>query len=137
MRNINDLPFEIQQEILNYIPTIYLLFTNKQMYLQHHYLVKKNIPKEQYENYIRDTIRRDNDFVFFQLMKENQERWIHLKRYTYKSTIFSNYLYFVLEYCIQNNSDHCKNIIKNFLKESGLSKNQHKKNTHTNIRWIN
>jgi hypothetical protein len=135
--NICLLPIEIVETIYSYVPTIYILFSNKKLYTKYHMYVKKYIPRNQYENYIRDTIRRDNDFVFTFLMRENEERWLHLKRYNYKSTLYSNYIYFLLEYCIENDSDHCKQIVQRFLQESGLSKNQHKKNTHTNIRWTN
>jgi len=135
--HISIIPNEIIEIIYSYVPMIYILFSNKKLYTKNHSLVKKYIPRDQYENYIRDTIRRDNYFVFTQLMRENQERWLYLKRYTYKSTLFSNYIYFLFEYCIENDSDHCKQIVQRFLQESGLSKNQHKKNTHTNIRWTN
>jgi hypothetical protein len=130
-------PEEIMKHIYEYLPTRSLLFVKKSLYLQSHSLVKRMIPRNQYENYIRDMIRRDNDFVFAQLMRENVEHWLLMKRYTYKSTIFSNYIYFLLDYCIENESDHCKRILQDYLRESGLSKNQHKKNTHTNIRWTN
>jgi len=130
-------PKEIMDHIYEYIPIRFLLFVRKSIYIQNHSLIKTIIPRNQYENYIRDMIRRDNHFVFAQLMRENAEHWLLMKKYSYKRTIFSNYIYFLLDYCIENESDHCKRILQNYLKESGLSKNQHKKNIHTNIKWTN
>lgn len=135
--NIIKLPEEICDIIYLYIPPIITIFLNKNMYIKNHHQVRKYIEKTQYENYIRDTIRRDNDFVFSLLMMENFERWLFFKKYVYKLTMFSNYIYFLLEYCIENESDNCKNIVKKYINDSGLSKNQHKKNTSINIRWTN
>jgi len=134
---IQQLPSELSQLIREYIPEIVFVFLTKKAYTENHFIVKRYIQKDQYENYIRNTIRQDNDFVFLSIMRENFEKWIFYKRYTYRMTIFSNYIYFLLEYCIENKSDNCKNIINDFLNKSGLSKNQHKKNTHKNIRWTN
>jgi hypothetical protein len=137
LKRIQCLPVEIINQVHQYIPSKSLLFLNKKEYIKNHIKVKKYILKNQYENYIRDMIRRDNSFVFFLLFRENAERWLHFKKYMYNACIYSNYIYFLLEYCIQNHSEKCKHIVNTYLQESGLSKNQHKKNTVTNIRWTN
>jgi hypothetical protein len=129
------LPIEISNIIYSFIPIITTLFLNKKSYCKHHTLVRKHIL--QYENYIRAMIRRDNDFVFKILICENFERWLYFKNYSYKSTIFSNYIYFLLEYCIENESDKCKQNVNYYIINSGLSQNQHKKNTSKTIRWNN
>lgn len=131
------LPAEICDIIRSYIPIKVIIFLDKEFYMENHHLIKKYIMKDQYENYIRDTIRRDNDFVFNYLLEENFEKWLQFKKYIYKVTIFSNYIYFLLEYCIENESDNCKNRINSYLKKAGLCKNQHKKNITKNIRWTN
>jgi hypothetical protein len=133
--NIYMLPEDLVPVIYEYIPLKTLMFLNKKMYLQNHKLVRKFVPKDQYENYIRAMIRRDNDFVFGLLIQENFERWLFFKHYTYKTTLFSNYIYFLLEYSIENESDKCKQIVNRYIVKSGLSQNQHKKNTTKNIRW--
>jgi len=134
---IEKLPSDITKSIINFIPNIVSVFLDKKSYIENHFTIKKYILKDQYENYIRSMIRQDNHFVFENLLRENFDKWLLYKKYTYKITIFSNYIYFLLEYCIENKSDNCKNIINEYLKKSGLSKNQHKKNTHKNIRWTN
>ena len=48
-----------------------------------------------YENYIRDTMRRDNSFVFEKIMRENYKKWWEISHYVYKNKIFKNYLYFM------------------------------------------
>ena len=134
---IEKLPSDITKTIINFIPNIVSVFLDKKSYIENHFTIKKYILKDQYENYIRSMIRQDNHFVFENILRENFDKWLLYKKYTYKITIFSNYIYFLLEYCIENKSDNCKNIINEYLKKSGLSKNQHKKNTHKNIRWTN
>jgi hypothetical protein len=110
---------------------------NKKEYIKNHLFLKKYIQRDQYENYVRDMIRRDNSFVFSLLMRENAQRWLQFKKYIYNTCIYSNYIYFLLEFCIQNNSEKCKHVVNEYLQETGLSKNQHKKNIVTNIRWTN
>jgi len=135
--NILKLPEDIVPIINDFIPTKITMFLNKKMYLKSRSLIRKIVPKNQYENYIRAMIRRDNDFVFALLMQENFERWLFFKNYVYKATMFSNYIYFLLEYSIENESDKCKQLVNRYIVNSGLSKNQHKKNTSKNIRWRN
>ena len=130
---ITELPQELIDIIKEYIPKHILAFTNKQNYNLYHSFIKKTI--NMYENYIRDTIRRDNLFVFEFIIKENYKKWIHIKNYNYKNNVFNNYISFITHYCIENESDKCKNFIINFMKEHGLCKNQHKKNIIKYIRW--
>ena len=49
--------------------------------------------------------------------------------------IFKNYLYFTIQFCIENDSNHCRNAISDFFKEHGLGKNLHKKNVVKYIKW--
>jgi len=132
---IYKLPKELKDVIESFIPVKISIFINKQVYVQNHSKVRQFIIKNQYENYIRAMIRRDNDLVFNLLFVENFERWLGYKKYVYKTTMFSNYIYFLLEYCIENDSDKCKQIINKYIEISGLSQNQHKKNTRRSIKW--
>ena len=49
--------------------------------------------------------------------------------------IYKNYIYFIKDFCIENNSEKCRITINNFLEKLGLCKNQHKKNIIKHIRW--
>jgi hypothetical protein len=132
---ILDLPYEIINIIKEFIPKINLIFTSKENYISYHSLIKKNI--KNYENYIRDMVRRDNDFVFTFILKENYNIWVNIKQYKYKNMIFKNYFYFLINYCIENDCNNCRNVISNFLKLHGLGKNLHKKNIIRYIGWKN
>ena len=131
--NTFNLPDDVIRYILEYIPLKTLIFTNKVNYNLYHSHVKKYIIN--YENYIRDTIRRDNSFVFLKIIAENYNKWISIKKYAYQNTIYANYMYFVVDYCTENQSTQCRNELVTFLKEHGLCQNRHKKNIYKHIRW--
>ena len=122
---VNKLPMDIVNIIEEYLPKKEFVFTNKTNYELYHHLIKPNI--KNYETYIRDTIRRDNNFVFEMIVRENYSKWFEIKKYTYKNYDFKNYAYFVINYCIENESSKCRTFIIDFLQELGLYKNQHKK----------
>jgi len=126
------LPKEILNIILDYVPICSLVWVNKTYYLKYHSTIKQNIP--QFENYIRDIIRRDNSFVFNEILKENYKKWINMKKYVYKNLLFSNYLYFLLDYCIQNESSKIRTLIMCKMENCGLCKNLFKKNIVKHIR---
>ena len=130
--HIVKLPEVIIDIIREYIPKKTLVFTNKFHYTSYHASIKTYITN--FENYIRDTIRRDNDFVFEKIIKENYIKWYEIKNYKYKNMIFKNYFYFIINYSIENDSNNCRNIINDFIKQHGLCKNLHKKNIVKYIR---
>jgi hypothetical protein len=133
--NIQYLPHDLICIIREYVPKKIWIFTNRENYFMYHIFLKPYI--NNYENYIRDTIRRDNYFVFDRIIRENYKKWWDINHYLYKNKIFKNYLYFVIHYCIENDSNNCRNIVMIFLKEHGLDKNLHKKNIVKYIRWKN
>ena len=132
---VNKLPTDIVGIIEEYVPKKEFTFTNKTNYDLYHHLIKPTI--KTYEMYIRDTIRRDNNFVFEMIVRENYLKWFEIKNYTYNNYEFKNYIYFVINYCIENESNKCRNFITEFLQELGLYKNQHKKNFVKYIKWKN
>jgi hypothetical protein len=133
INSVNKLPTDIVGIIEEYIPKKVFTFTNKTNYQLYHHLIKPTI--KTYELYIRDTIRRDNNFVFEMIVRENFLNWFEIKNYTYNNYEFKNYIYFVINYCIENESNKCRNFIVEFLQELGLYKNQHKKNFVNYIKW--
>lgn len=135
-KNIDKLPYELVDIIYAYIPKKVKTFFNKINYLSQHYMLADYIKNNgEMENYIRSMIRQDNDFVFKQILNENYERWLIVKKYYYKDCIYLNYLIFLESYAIDNESTKCRKLIGELLQELGLSKNQHKKNTIKYIRW--
>ena len=129
------LPPELIRYIKEYIPKKEFVFTNRENYNLYHPLIKPSI--KDYESYIRAMIRQDNEFVFKKIVEENYNKWYEFKQYKYKNMIFNNYLYFVMNFCIENESNNCRKIISDFLKEHGLGKNLHKKNLVKYIKWKN
>ena len=129
------LPEVIIDIIKCYLPKICIIFLTKENYLNNHYLIRPFIPKNKIENYIRYMLRRDYDFVFKQILIENYKKWFDIKKYIYKNIIYTNYIYFIKDYCIENESNKCRNLINSFLKEHGLCQNQYKNNIIKNKRW--
>lgn len=134
---INQLPLELVDVIYGYLAIRNIVFLNKSNYALYHNILKKFICNGKYTNYIRDMIRKDNEFVFEYILRENFKKWLGIKKYYYKNNIFANYIYFVLYYCIENDSSKCRTTVSNYLKNVGLDENQHKKNIIRNIKWRN
>jgi hypothetical protein len=126
------MPIEILHIIYDYLPLYAFMWLNKHFYLKYHYLLKRHIRPVLYDSYIRNVARNDNYFVFLQIVEENQFIWKVPKRFVYRNVSYSNYLSFITDFCIKNNSTNCRNIL---IQETGLSQNQHKKNRYLNIRW--
>jgi len=135
MKVIERLPEDIIHIIKEYIPHRKLVFVNSYYYDTYHHLIRRHILN--YESYIRDTIRRDNEYVFGRIIRENIDAWIHHKNYRYKNIIFSNYIYFVLHYCIENSAEQCREIMIEYFAKRDLCRNLHKKNIIKYIKWKN
>jgi len=133
--NVKTLPDELEDIVYSYIPKSITIFLTKQNYIKEHYLIRSFIMRKNIENYIRSMVRQDNDFVFKQLLIENYNRWLNMKKYYYKECIFCNYLNFLQSYAIDNQSTKCRKLLIDLFEEEGLSKNRHKKNTIRYIRW--
>jgi len=135
IKNISDLPDDIINLIKEFLPRQKLVFTNKSFYNLYHYTIRKSIPL--YENYVRDIVRRDNEFVFEKVVEENINLWIKNKQYRYKNMVFNNYIYFIMNFCIDNDSERCRLILFDFLSKRVLCRNLHKKNVVKYIKWKN
>jgi hypothetical protein len=135
MKLISELPNDVINLIKEFIPNHKRVFVNKRFYNLYHNTIRMNIPL--YENYIRDIIRRDSYFVFEKVLQENIELWLKNKQYRYKNMVFNNYLYFVINFCIENNSERCRELLLDFLIKRDLCRNLHKKNVVKYIKWMN
>lgn len=135
INKVSELPNDIISLIKEFIPYKSLLFVNRQYYDLYHSTIRKSIPL--YDNYVRDVIRRDNEFVFKKIIEENIDNWIKNKQYIYKNMIFNNYIYFVMHFCIENDSERCRLVLYNHFKKRDLWKNLHKKNITKYIKWTN
>jgi hypothetical protein len=132
LTDINFLPEDVVDYVIKeYIPDEYFMYTNKDYYTRCHHLLKPCIQK--YEQYLRSTIRRNHSFVFETIMRENICNWFLTKSYIYKGTCYTNYIYFIIDYCNENEAGDCRQAIVNYLRELGLCQNQHKKNVSRSI----
>jgi hypothetical protein len=132
IERINCLPIEVVNSICKYLPLHVVMWLNKELYLKNHAIVKHMISRLLYDNYIRDMIRKDNDFIFLQILSENADIFDVPKIIVYKRISYPNYFAFINDFCILNKSAKCRTIL---LELTGLSQNQHKKNRYLNIRW--
>jgi hypothetical protein len=137
MKQIYDLPDYIIDLIQEFINPKKLVFVNKKFYNLYHYTIKQSIPLHLYDKYIRNTIERDNLFVFERIIGENFDSWLKNKQYRYKNMVFNNYIYFVMHFCIEHDSQQCLLILLDFLLKRDLCKNLHKKNVVKYIKWMN
>jgi hypothetical protein len=135
IKSLESLPSEIISIIKSYLPNTKLIFLNKYYYKKYHYLVKNIINKNDFEKYLREMIRRDNDFVFSHILLDFHTSIAKIKNYVYKDVMYKKYYYFLIDYCIKNESIKCRNILNDFLKVQGLCQNRHKKNSVIHIRW--
>jgi hypothetical protein len=137
---INKLPHELVYIIYDFIPGLTKCVLNKKLYQKYHSCVKPYLSsKGLYDNYIRDIVRKDFVYVFNEILKENLQYWLKTKKCHYKNLIFPNYLTFLNKFCIEFKSTKCRKVMSELLIESGLGKNQHKKNIVKSINreWIN
>ena len=132
LNRIFKLPDVLIEIIKDYLPLNITMVLNKTNYLKNNKYLK--ICSESYDNYVRDMVRKDCDFVFNQIIEKNNKKWIRSK-YKYNNIIYANYLIFLSSFCIENHSTNCRNVIQTFFKKHGISQNQHKNNTFINKRW--
>jgi hypothetical protein len=98
-------------EILPSISSEVIAGLNRQNYTDFHSCLKNRIPGMRYESYIRRTARNDHSFVFEQILGENFDKWRSMKKYLYNSCIFETYLHFLIQFCIDNDSPKCRELI--------------------------
>jgi hypothetical protein len=134
-KNVDKLPEVLVDMAYSYIPKSVTMFLTKKNYIEGHHLIRQFIDKRKIEQYIRAMVSHDNDFVFKQLLVENYNRWLNMRKYYYQESIYGNYLNFLESYAIDNQSTKCRKLLLKLFEEEGLSKNQHKKNTIRYIRW--
>jgi len=122
--------------IFSYLPVGVKILLNKNYYVSYHYIIYNYISTRNIESYIRDIIRRDFIFVFKYILHENYQRWTNkIKNYKYKNLVYKNYLYFIKDFCMEQDSVKCLFYLNDFMEKFHLGQNQHKKNTVRNIRW--
>jgi adenosine deaminase len=136
---LNKLPEEIVHYIKEFIHLKTLLWLSKSNYMNHHYqIVKPLIYEKGCDTYMRYIVRNDFDFLFGVSLNENFIKWLKLTKYMYKNTIYSNYIYFLLYFCIEYDANKCRTVLNNVFIDKGFNKDKNKyKNTPISIIWKN
>lgn len=132
---VQKLPEDLVRIVLSFLPKTTFVWLNKTFYRKYHKKIRGMIPDKLYDNYIRAMVRQDNANVFKYIAEENIVRWTCNKNIIYKNVSYSNFACLLNDFCVLNNSTNCRNILETLFDESGLSKNQHKKNRYVSIRW--
>lgn len=117
-------PEEIVGHIYNYIPSLMLTILNKPLYLSNRHCIRKCIPVLNYESYIRQIVRRDNDFVFNNLLNDNFSRWQYMNDYKYKHFKFDDYIDYIIYLSQEHDASKVHALILNKQKLDG--KKRHK-----------
>uniref|UniRef100_A0A6C0CPT0 Uncharacterized protein n=1 Tax=viral metagenome TaxID=1070528 RepID=A0A6C0CPT0_9ZZZZ len=125
--SITSLPLEIVSIIKSYIPPTSLVWLNKNNYNNYNHLIRRMIPDHRFEDYIRDTVRYDNVFILRHIIKENINRWLKMRRWRYKNIIYYDYLHFIYNYAIEQQSYKARDLI-NMVATEVLGIKWHKKN---------
>jgi hypothetical protein len=132
---LQKMPEDIVRVVSEFLPIRTIVWLNKEFYIKYYKKIRSMIVPNLYDNYIRDMVRLDNLFVFKFIARENIMRWMWNKNIIYKNISYSNFLSFLNDFTIKNNSTNCRNLLKSIFNETCLSKNRHKKNRYLNIRW--
>ena len=135
---MEQLPVEIKKYIFLYIDNNTLIWINKDYYKKYHknLINSSNIRKNKNEySFIRHIIKKDYAFVFEENLLENFNKWILKKKIYHGYLIYANYIYFLLNYCIEEKSPKCKNILVETMKSKGLYHNIKNKQIYKIIRY--
>ena len=134
---MDNLPNEIMEIIWSNISSRDKIFLNKSYYLKNNNLIDNIIISNRYESYIRDIVRNNYVFVFKYMLQRNYNSWIKIYNYRYNDTIYSNYIFFLLNFSNIHNSQKCKTLINLQLNLSRLKKDWCKNNRIKYNKWSN
>lgn len=127
LKNIKKLPRELFDIVQSYIPQHVWRPLNTTLYVENYDLVYTKIKPGNVENYIRYIVKRDFGFVFKYVILRNLFKWYQMRDYLYEYLIYHNYIYFIKDFCISNQSINCLNSLNEILKKLGYEKKLPKK----------
>ena len=130
------LPDEIIKIIYDFLPTVSKMLLTKKLFNSHYYIInkKKKITKK-YHNYLRFLIQKKCYLHFDIILHIHCGKFISIKKWKYKNSTYPNFLVYLKEYALKNNSQNCYEMIKKLLEPS--KKNKYKRIRTRNIRWSN
>ena len=130
---MNNFPEHIINYIHEYIPVNYLVVLSKTNYDTYHTAQRDMIPKSVFHGYIRDMIRKDNDYILYYILQEYNDTWNRKKNIVYKKSTYENYTVYLMYYSIEQESIQCHKLLKRLY---NTDVKQHKKVRSKKYKWI-
>ena len=94
--------------IYSYIQPSTLALLSKPLYIKHHKNILVKTTDRDYNGFIRDTLRNKRDFIFKYIAQEHFNTWNTWRIYKFQNSIYNNYVSFLLQFCIDTNSQKCR-----------------------------
>lgn len=117
------LPPELTRAIIAYVPSEWLVTTNRWYYTRFHYLYSisliQQFNKHVLYGYIHKMIQADMHYVFSHWAEESFYNWIVHKKRIYKGCIYSTTFDMLHEQCIENDADRCRNAMREIAYKNG------------------
>lgn len=139
MYDISMISDDIISLIFLYMPNFIKYSLSKTYFIEHCDSVMMNSTNTRYLSYIRDVIRSKRDFIFRQLIVRDYNIWNSYHLYKFQNSIYNNYTNFLLHYCIEVDSQKCRQSLLNEKNKSGnddkkQNNNPLRKKRHKNVR---
>lgn len=134
------LPEDVMKyEIYQYIPITTLYVVSKELFEKFYpkIIEQYTISDTRFQSYIRHLIRKDCIFQIKYLLNIRGVKWFKPLSWKYQNNTFPSYLVFLKLLSIKYNSDKCKELINEHLKNSLSQKKRHKKIRSKNNKWSN
>lgn len=113
--------------IYSHLKSDVLWCLDKNNYFEHHHIVRKLIPNQDYDAYIRDMIRNDCSFVFHQILEERFDDFHKWKKYYFNQNMFPSYLIFLRSFAFDNSSYKCLKVLEQQCEKKGFEPNWYKR----------
>lgn len=108
---ISNLPEDMVNTITEFLPPMAIVFTNTKNYQENHYAIKESLDIYKYDVYVKYMIRSDNYMAFNEILNENYDKWINITNFVNKNKTYDDYICFIKDYCIINDSQKCYDIL--------------------------
>ena len=138
------LPDDLLYLIWNFLPSDKRVWFSKEMYYKNYkiHITKMQINDTLYTSYIRFLVRK-NLFIPLSLNINHNKKYklfmLTNRKYKYKANYFQNFIEFLFFYCIENRSQQCQNLLKEYYSELKKTTQQYRfknKKIREN-KWIN
>ena len=116
LKKINGLTEELKCVVFSYINPIKLYQLNHYFYDKYHFIISSYINSRNYQNYVYDIIRKDNDLAFKYLLNELENitnQFTTTKVFHFKKKKFKNTETFLLFLCKYHESNRCRELLIN------------------------